>query len=240
MTGRALDAERRKSIREARKALLMIEPRKILWGDLDRESVPRSELAGAREDILLGFEVQAPNIAYDGSNYWLIVGEATLAVALDLGVRTLPTYVHMGGRDDVARSRERIARFRTENDDDPDFLAATPEHQRVKIRVPAKGQRKVEVDPGEADSSTAEPEPRESEPIPVESPPSPSSSTFSDQVRAIIRQDGRTIYAIETAAGVPRGGVGRFLSGERGLTTDTLDRLAGVLGMRVIGPDRGD
>jgi hypothetical protein len=73
------------------------------------------------------------------------------------------------------------------------------------------------------------------EAIPVE--PTPSPSTFSDQLRALIRRDGRTIYAIETAAGVPRGGVGRFLSGERGLTTDTLDRLAVVLGMRVVGRD---
>jgi transcriptional regulator with XRE-family HTH domain len=78
------------------------------------------------------------------------------------------------------------------------------------------------------------------EAIPVEPAPSLSSSTFSDQLRAILRRDGRTIYAIETAAGVPRGGVGRFLSGERGLTTDTLDRLAGVLGMRVVGPDDAD
>jgi plasmid maintenance system antidote protein VapI len=70
--------------------------------------------------------------------------------------------------------------------------------------------------------------------------PHPSSSTFSDQLREIIRRDRRTIYAIETAAGTPRGGVGRFLSGERGLTTDTLDRLAGVLGMRVVGRDQDE
>jgi hypothetical protein len=61
-----------------------------------------------------------------------------------------------------------------------------------------------------------------------------ASLTFSDQLRSIIRRDGRTIYAIETAAGVPRGGVGRFLSGERGLTTETLDKLAGVLNFRVV------
>jgi hypothetical protein len=63
----------------------------------------------------------------------------------------------------------------------------------------------------------------------------PGLPGFSEQPRAIIRRDGRTIYAIGTAAGVPRGGVGRFLSGERGLTTDTLDRLAVVLGLRVVG-----
>jgi hypothetical protein len=36
----------------------------------------------------------------------------------------------------------------------------------------------------------------------------------------------------------PGRGVGRFLSGGRGLTTDTLDRLAGILGLRVVEPDQ--
>ena len=35
-------------------------------------------------------------------------------------------------------------------------------------------------------------------------------------LREIIRNDSRTIYAIETTAGVPRGGVGRFLWGNAG------------------------
>jgi hypothetical protein len=240
MAGRGSSNEHRKLIREARKALLKIDPGQICWGSIEREAIPGDELAEARESIALGLEVWAPNVAFDGSNYWLIDGAETVAVALDLGVRSIPVCTLMGGRDDVVRNGERIARSRAENDDDPDFLATLPEHQRVRIRVPARRRPKGET---EVSSSVADPPPWEPEPqaAPVEpapSEPEPSPSTFSDQLRALIRRDGRTIYAIETAAGVPRGGVGRFLSGERGLTTDTLDRLAGVLGIRVAGPDQ--
>jgi hypothetical protein len=242
MAGRGLSAEHRKAIKAARESLLNIDPKKIRWGQIDREAIPRVEPAEAREAILLGFEVWAPNIAYDGSDYWLIDGAATLAVALDLKVRSIPIRTHMGGRDDVAGESEQITRFRAEHADDPGFLATQPEHQRVKIKVPAKPRRKGETEahPSVPEPPQWEPEPQTAptEPLPVEPPPSLSPSTFSDQLRAIIRRDGRTIYAIETAAGLPRGGVGRFLAGERGLTTDTLDRLAGVLGLRVVGPDQ--
>jgi hypothetical protein len=238
MAGRGLSAEHRKAIKWSRESLLNIDPMKILWGEIDRESIPRAEVAEARESIGLGFEVWAPNVGYDGSDYWLIDGEATLSVALDLQVKTIPVCVHMDGREGVARSREQLARFRAENPDDPEFLTAIQGDQGVVIKVSTRGRPKGGV---ESNPSVAEPEPSEPEPIPVDpSPVQPPPSTFSDQFRAIIRRDSRTIYAIETAAGVPRGGVGRFLSGERGLTTDTLDRLAVVLGISVIGPDLVD
>jgi hypothetical protein len=238
MARRGLITGHREAIRDARERLLNIDPKKILWGQFDREVIPRAELDEAREAIALGFEVWAPVIVYDGSNRRLVAGAATLAVALELGVKSIPVCSLMGGRDDVARQSERITRFRAENADDPDSLAAGVQHQRVKIKVPAGKRRKgeTEANPSVAEPSQPEPDPQAApvESLPVE--PTPTPSTFSDQLRAIIRRDGRTIYAIETAAGVPRGGVGRFLSGERGLTTDTLDRLAGVLGMRVAGP----
>jgi hypothetical protein len=174
-----------------------MNPRKIRWGRIDRASLPPADVAGMREAIDAGHEVVVPNVAYDGSDYWLIDGALTLGAALELRLKSIPVFVHMGDEEFAAKLAERYAWAETES---------------------AQDDRRA--DPAA--------------PIPVEPPPSPS--TFSDQLRAIIRRDGRTIYAIETAAGVPRGGVGRFLSGERGLTTDTLDRLVGVLGLRVTGP----
>lgn len=55
----------------------------------------------------------------------------------------------------------------------------------------------------------------------------------SDQLRRIIAAQP-SCYDLAARAGVSRSTLTRFLKGERGLTTDTLDRLAGVLKLRIV------
>jgi plasmid maintenance system antidote protein VapI len=52
-------------------------------------------------------------------------------------------------------------------------------------------------------------------------------------LRRIIEAEG-SHYDLAERAGVSRSVISRFVRGERGLTTDTLDRLAAVLRLRVV------
>lgn len=242
MSRRTSSPDHRQASREARQMLMKIDPAAIQWGAIDREAIPAEELDEAREAISIGLDIWAPNVAYDGLNYWLIDGAASLAVAIEFGVKKFPVHVHPAAKEEVARHSERIAKFRAEHADDPDFLATLVDHQRVVIHRPRGSRRKGEpilVEEHETLTPMDLPGPMtgpssisaETASIPPEQPP--ATRSFSDQLRELIRRDGRTVYAIETAAGLPRGGVGRFLAGQRGLTTDTLDRLAVVIGLQL-------
>jgi hypothetical protein len=59
------------------------------------------------------------------------------------------------------------------------------------------------------------------------------TQTFSDQVREIIRKSGRTHRSIAKEMGVAPSVVHRFMHGS-GMSTSSVDRLARVLGLRVI------
>ena len=63
---------------------------------------------------------------------------------------------------------------------------------------------------------------------------------LSDQIRKAIRDCGTTRYAIFKATGIDQATLSRFVSGERGLPTKTLDVLAEFLGLRIVtdGPRR--
>lgn len=56
---------------------------------------------------------------------------------------------------------------------------------------------------------------------------------LSDQLREVIASRG-TAYAVAKSADVDPGIIQRFLTGERGLTVATLDRLAEALGLRLV------
>jgi len=58
--------------------------------------------------------------------------------------------------------------------------------------------------------------------------------SLSGQLREILTSRGESIYSLELEAGIPRGSLARFMSGERGITTETLDRLARSLGLRLV------
>ena len=52
-------------------------------------------------------------------------------------------------------------------------------------------------------------------------------------IAVAVRASDETPYAIAKGAGVARSQLSRLLSGERGMTTDTIERLADYLGLRI-------
>ena len=58
--------------------------------------------------------------------------------------------------------------------------------------------------------------------------------TFSDQLRQHIESCGLTRYEIAKQAEIEQSALSRFMSGERGLSTSTLDRLAKLLELEVV------
>ncbi len=56
---------------------------------------------------------------------------------------------------------------------------------------------------------------------------------LTDSIRAAIVASDQTPYAIAKGAGVARSQLSRLLSGESGMSVDTLERLADYLGLEV-------
>ena len=69
--------------------------------------------------------------------------------------------------------------------------------------------------------------------------PAPRRESVSDQLRSIIRARNLTPYAVSQAAGVSPSVVSRFVNGERGLTTDSLDAVCSALGLELKETRRG-
>ena len=61
--------------------------------------------------------------------------------------------------------------------------------------------------------------------------------TLSDQLRARIAQDGRSIYALAREAGMDRGTLWRFVKNRRTITLERIDHLAAVLKIRLADDD---
>jgi transcriptional regulator with XRE-family HTH domain len=59
-------------------------------------------------------------------------------------------------------------------------------------------------------------------------------STLSEQIREIIRGQGVSKYAISKKTGVSETLISRFLSAERGLSLDSLDKIAAVYGIHAV------
>jgi len=57
---------------------------------------------------------------------------------------------------------------------------------------------------------------------------------FSDQIREAISTSGTSRYALAKQVGVSESALSRFMSGKQGLTLASLDKLAEVLGLRLI------
>jgi plasmid maintenance system antidote protein VapI len=57
------------------------------------------------------------------------------------------------------------------------------------------------------------------------------SQTVSEQLRAAIIASGLSHNALAALTGVTQPAISRFVSGDRGLTTDSLDKLADFLGL---------
>ena len=57
--------------------------------------------------------------------------------------------------------------------------------------------------------------------------------SFSDQLRVIIRRTRLSCYELAKRSGVNASALGRFMKKERGLTTESLDRLGAELKLRL-------
>ena len=57
--------------------------------------------------------------------------------------------------------------------------------------------------------------------------------SLSGQLREILASRGDSVFSLEQHAGIPRGALARFMGGS-GLTTQTLDKLAKSLGLRLV------
>ncbi len=61
---------------------------------------------------------------------------------------------------------------------------------------------------------------------------------LSDQVRAAVEASGVTAYRICADTGMDKAALSRFLSGERGLSLESLDTLAGYFEMKIVLPSK--
>ncbi len=57
---------------------------------------------------------------------------------------------------------------------------------------------------------------------------------FSDQIRKAVEESGMTRYAIFKATGIDQGTLSKFVHGQVGLSMDSLDVLADILGLEVV------
>jgi transcriptional regulator with XRE-family HTH domain len=62
------------------------------------------------------------------------------------------------------------------------------------------------------------------------------TESLTGELRTILQEDGRTGNELAILAGISRGQIYRFLSGERGLHSESIDRLWQVLGLRILKP----
>ena len=60
----------------------------------------------------------------------------------------------------------------------------------------------------------------------------------SDQVRSAVENCGLTRYRIGKLSGVDHGTISRFMSGERGISTEALDAIGEVIELQVSIPKR--
>ena len=54
-----------------------------------------------------------------------------------------------------------------------------------------------------------------------------------DDLVSAIQRDGRSVYEIARQTGVPQSSLSRFINGERGLSFESLESLASVLGLEL-------
>ena len=58
--------------------------------------------------------------------------------------------------------------------------------------------------------------------------------SFSEQIRDAIRDSGYTRYKISKETGIEQSALSRFMSGQSGLSTSTLDLLAELLDLEIV------
>lgn len=58
-------------------------------------------------------------------------------------------------------------------------------------------------------------------------------TTLTTTLRAAIERDGRSVYRLCKDAGIDQASLSRFISGERGLTLESADKLAAALRLKL-------
>jgi len=61
----------------------------------------------------------------------------------------------------------------------------------------------------------------------------PGMGQLTKAIAAAVKASDQTPYAIAKGAGVARSQLSRLLSGERGMSTETIERLADYLGLQI-------
>jgi hypothetical protein len=59
---------------------------------------------------------------------------------------------------------------------------------------------------------------------------------MSESLRRAVLDSGRTLYRVAKDSGVPYATLHRFITGGRGVSVQTLDRLCAYMGLRLTGP----
>jgi hypothetical protein len=62
----------------------------------------------------------------------------------------------------------------------------------------------------------------------------PKQDRLSDQLRTLLAKEPGSLYALAKDAGVPGSVLSRFAAGTRGLTLDSVDKIAGALGLLLV------
>jgi plasmid maintenance system antidote protein VapI len=60
------------------------------------------------------------------------------------------------------------------------------------------------------------------------------TKTMTAQLRQAIDDSGLTRYAIAKATGIDESALSKFYNGQRGINTNTLDKLGECLGLRIV------
>ena len=63
--------------------------------------------------------------------------------------------------------------------------------------------------------------------------PTKKTPSVSEQLRKALKDSGQTTSELQDATGVDRSVLSRFMRGERGMTTPSLDSLCAHLGLRL-------
>lgn len=65
-------------------------------------------------------------------------------------------------------------------------------------------------------------------------PKKPKRKTLSDELRDAVEQSGLTRYAIWQETGIDQGTMSKFMAGNRGLSIESIDKLADLLGLHIV------
>jgi plasmid maintenance system antidote protein VapI len=64
--------------------------------------------------------------------------------------------------------------------------------------------------------------------------PKKKRESLSDELRQAVERSGLSRYAIWQAVGIDQGSMSKFVAGERGLTLESIDKLAELLGLHIV------